>query len=89
VAARLADAHGDDDAALAKLESGLSRHPEASALDRARAILFRAELGVRLGKPSLARASLSQVLEMKLNEDERALVEKELAHASELVSGLA
>ena len=89
VAARLADAHGDDAAALAKLQSGLSRHPEASVLDRARAILFRAELGVRLGKSSLARSSLSEVLEMKLTEDERALVAKELAHVEELVSGIA
>ena len=49
VAARLADAHGDAAAALAKLESGLSRHPEASALDRARAILFRPSWGFAWG----------------------------------------
>jgi catechol 2,3-dioxygenase-like lactoylglutathione lyase family enzyme len=89
MAARLADAKGDEAGALAKLESGLARLPEASALDRARAILYRAELGVRLGQASLARASLSEVLEMKLSEDERALVAKDLAHVSELVSGLA
>jgi hypothetical protein len=89
VAARLADAHGDDAIALQKLEAGLHRHPEASPLDRARAILFRAELGVRLGQPALARSSLAEALEMKLTEDQRALVANELAHVRELVSGLA
>jgi catechol 2,3-dioxygenase-like lactoylglutathione lyase family enzyme len=86
MAARLADAHGDDAAALAKLEGGLSRHPEAAPLDRARAILYRAELGVRLGKSDLARSSLSEVQEMKLKEDERTLLAKELDHVRELVS---
>jgi hypothetical protein len=86
MAARLADSHGDDALALAKLESGLSRHPEASPLDRARAILYRAELGVRLGQPALARSSLSEVQEMNLTEDDRTLIAGELAHVRELVS---
>lgn len=89
VAARLGDAHGDDAAALKTLESGLSRHPEAPVIDRARAILFRAELAVRLGKQSLAQSSLSEVLGMKMDNDERALIAKELAHAAELISGIA
>src|SRR5262245_32026237 len=44
VAARLGDARGEDAQALKTLESGLSRYPKAPALDRARALLFRAEL---------------------------------------------
>jgi hypothetical protein len=89
VAARLGDAHGDDSAALKTLESGLSRYPDAPLLDRARALLFRAELAVRLGKQPLARSSLSEVLALKMDDDERALIEKELAHTTELVSGIA
>jgi hypothetical protein len=86
VAARLGDAHGDDAKALKTLESGLSRYPEAPIIDRARALLYRAELAVRMGKQPLAQSSLSEVLEMKLDNDERALIAKELAHVAELVS---
>jgi catechol 2,3-dioxygenase-like lactoylglutathione lyase family enzyme len=89
VAARLGDAHGDDATALKTLENGLSRYPEAPIIDRARAILYRAELAVRLGKQPLAQSSLSEVLEMKMDNDERARIAKELAHAAELVSGIA
>ncbi len=89
VAARLGDAHGDDAAALKTLESGLARSPDAPVLDRARAMLFRAELAVRLGIRSLAQSSLSEVLTLGLDDDERALIAGELAHTTELVSGVA
>lgn len=85
-AARLGDAHGDEAAALKTLESGLSRYPDAPVVDRARALLFRAELAVRVGKPSLARSSLAEVLSMKLDDDVRALLANELAQTTELVS---
>lgn len=89
VAARLGDAKGDDAAALKALENGLSRYTEASRIDRAKALLFRAELAVRLDEKSLAQSSLTEVLEMNMDADERALVEKELAHTIELVSNMA
>jgi hypothetical protein len=86
VAARLGDAHGDDAAALKTLESGLSRYPEAPALDRARALLFRAELAVRVGDRFLAQSSLSEAQGLTLTSDERASIADELAHTTELVT---
>src|SRR5918997_3161465 len=46
VAARLGDARGDDAAALRTLENGIARYGDAPAMERARALLYRAELAV-------------------------------------------
>jgi hypothetical protein len=89
VAARLGDAHGDDAQALKTLQSGLSRYPEAPILDRARALLFRAELAVRLGNESLAKSSLAEAEALGMSDDERNLIAGELAHTAELVPGIA
>src|SRR5262245_48395597 len=89
VAARLGDAHGDDAAALKTLHSGLSRYADAPIVDRARALLFRAELAIRLGDYPLARSSLSQVLSLRMDDDVKALIANELAHTTEIVSGIA
>jgi len=89
VAARLGDAHGDDAQALKSLESGLSRYQEAPVLVRARALLFRAELAVRLGKRPLAESSLAEALTLPLSDDERVLIASESAHTTELVAGIA
>jgi len=86
VAARLGDAQGDDAAALKTLENGLSRYPDAPIVDRARAILFRAELAIRLGDNSLAQSSLSMALSLNLDDNVKALLANELAHTTELVS---
>jgi catechol 2,3-dioxygenase-like lactoylglutathione lyase family enzyme len=88
VAARLGDSHGDDAAALKALESGFAHHPGAAVVDRARAMLYRAEVAVRLGKGTLAQTSLAEAEAIGLSNDERALIADELAHATELVSGL-
>ena len=48
VAARLADAHGDDAAAMRTLASGLAREADAPPITRAHALLYRAELAIRL-----------------------------------------
>ena len=85
VAARLGDAHGDEAKALKTLENGLKRFPDAPTLDYARAMLYRAELAVRLGDPALARSSLSAVLALEMAEDERATIASELTQTSELV----
>jgi hypothetical protein len=85
VAARLGDAHGDDAKALKTLESGLSRYPDAPLVDRVRALLFRAELAVRVGDRALAQSSLSQVRSLRLDDGVQALIANELAHATELV----
>jgi catechol 2,3-dioxygenase-like lactoylglutathione lyase family enzyme len=85
VAARLGDAHGDEAQALKTLENGLKRYADAPMLDVARALLYRAELAVRLNDQALARSSLSSVLALKLGEEERAMIADELAQTSELV----
>jgi hypothetical protein len=85
VAARLGDAGGYEAKALKTLESGLKKHPDAPVLDHARALLYHAELAVRLGKAALARSSLSTVLALEMADDERAILAPELAQTSELV----
>ena len=87
VAARLGDAHGDDVTALRTVESGLKRFPDAPALDRAKAFLYRAELAIRLKNKELAQMSLSAVEALELSEYERESLAEELAQTSELVWG--
>lgn len=88
VAARLGDAHGSEVDALRTLENALARFPDASALERARAHLYRAELAVRMDKADLAKESLAIVEALELNGEEQRQVQDELAHVSELVSEL-
>jgi hypothetical protein len=85
VAARLGDAHGDEVKALKTLENGLARFPDAPVVDYARALLYRAELAIRLHDHTLAQSSLSTVLALDLAADEQALIADELARTSELV----
>ena len=87
VAARLGDAHGDEAKALKTLENGLKRFPDAPLPDLARALLYRAELAVRLHDMALARSSLSSVLALELSEEDQAMIGDELAQTSELVLG--
>lgn len=88
VAARLGDARGDDALALKTLENGLSRFPDAPAIERVRAYLYRAELAVRLDNPELARASLNAAVEIALTDEEQAMVEDEMQHTTLLVQQL-
>ena len=85
VAARLGDAHGNEAKALKTLENGLKRFPDAPVLDYARAMLYRAELAVRLGDQALARSSLSTVLALEMTDHEKAVIAPELAQTSELI----
>lgn len=87
VAARLGDARGDEAAALKTLEIGIARYVDAPAVERARALLYRAELAVRLGNDALAQSSLAGARELELTDDERATITDELAHTTELISG--
>jgi len=84
---KLGDAHGDEAKALKTLENGLKRFPDAPVLDYARALLYRAELAVRLHDQDLAQSSLSRVLALELGEEARAMLADELAQTSELVLG--
>lgn len=60
VAARHGDARGEDQVALDVLDRGLARHHDAAATDRVRALLYRCELLVRLGRTDEARTTLHQ-----------------------------
>jgi catechol 2,3-dioxygenase-like lactoylglutathione lyase family enzyme len=84
-AARLGDAHGDEAKALRTLEKGLENHPNAPPLDYVRAMLYRAELAVRLGQPTLARESLASAVDAELTAEERAQIADETARTTELV----
>jgi hypothetical protein len=86
VAARLGDAHGDEALALKTLENGLTRFPEAAAMERAKAYLYRAELAVRTKDYELARSSLTAAKSLELTEEERTTLEEEFVHATELVN---
>lgn len=85
VAARLGDSRGDDRKALRTLESGLKRFPEAPVIERARALLYRAELAVRLGEGELARASLELARGLEMSEEERNALAGEVAHVVEVL----
>ena len=85
VAARLADAHGDDAGGLATLERALAKYSDAPAIERARALAYRAELAIRLDRRPLARASLNEIGALDLDDDERAGLAAELDHVEALL----
>ena len=85
VAARLGDARGDETLALKTLENGLTRFANAPARDLAKTLLYRAELAVRTKDYELARTSLAAAKSLELTDEERAALEEEFAHATELV----
>jgi catechol 2,3-dioxygenase-like lactoylglutathione lyase family enzyme len=87
VAARLGDAHGDEQAALKTLENGLRRYSDAAAVEQVRAQLYRAELSVRINDLERARSALSAARSLSLTEAESAAVADELRHVTELIDG--
>jgi hypothetical protein len=80
VAARLADSHGDDAGGVATLERALAKHSDAPPIDRAHALAYRADLAIRLDRPSVGRASLDEIVALDLSDDERASLESDLDH---------
>ena len=87
-AARQGDARGDHSFALKLLDNGLAKFTDAPLLDRARALLYRAELAVRGGDRSAATESLAGALAVDLSEAEKDAISSELAHATEIVDGM-
>jgi hypothetical protein len=87
-AARLGDAKGDDEAAARILDAGLARFVDAPPVERARGLLFRAELAVRLADTVRAVAALGSIQRLPLTERERHELADEIAHAAELVAGM-
>jgi catechol 2,3-dioxygenase-like lactoylglutathione lyase family enzyme len=88
VATRLGDARGDEVTALKTLETGLARFPQAPAIDRAKAYLYRAELAIRTKNRELAQASLTLVQSLALTDPERNAIAEEVAHIASLVGEL-
>jgi hypothetical protein len=86
VAARLGDAKGDEAKALKTLENGLKRYPDAPLLDQARALLYRAELGVRINDQALAVESLAAVQKLELRDHERTEIVEEFTQTAALVT---
>ena len=85
LAARLGDAHGDEALALRTLEKGLERYTEAAPIDRARALLYLAELAARVGDRVRAEAALTAALGLPLSDDERVAVAAEAEQVADLV----
>jgi hypothetical protein len=86
VAARLADAKGDDAGAMATLDRAIDRYPDAPAIDRARALLFRADLAVRLGREEFAATTLAEALAIDLDDGDRESLAAEVSHVESLLS---
>ncbi len=88
-AAGLGDAKGDNVAAMEILVNGLARFPDASAVDRVQALVYHAELAIRMDDQARAEASLqdAKAVAIDLTDDERASTLDEVAHAKELVRG--
>ena len=77
-------ARSRDARALAVLDRGLAQHPEASTVDRARALLYRAELLTRLARGDEAATALRAAQTGLTGEDAEALRD-DLAHARQVV----
>jgi catechol 2,3-dioxygenase-like lactoylglutathione lyase family enzyme len=76
VAARQGDSRGDETQAIAVLDAGLARHPDAPPIEVFEALLYRAELTARTGAdaaPDLATASALLTEHQLGSEAERAL----------------
>jgi catechol 2,3-dioxygenase-like lactoylglutathione lyase family enzyme len=86
VAARLADSHGDDPGGLATLERAIAKYPDAPAVDRARAHLYRADLLVRVGRVADAVRAIASAQAIDLDAGDSAAIAAELAHVEALVA---
>jgi hypothetical protein len=88
-AARQGDAHGDERRAATLLEKGLQRHPDAPATERVEALVYLAELRIRLGEDDRARDLLDVVARTPLGDDERVRAAASLSVCDELRERLA
>jgi hypothetical protein len=83
-AARQADSHGDEQAAIKVLEAGLLRHADAPAPDRIPVLVYLAELAIRTEDFARASAALADLEALSLTDAERTAATAELATAAEL-----
>jgi catechol 2,3-dioxygenase-like lactoylglutathione lyase family enzyme len=84
-AARLGDAKGDDREAARLLANGLERFSEAPPIERARALLYLAELYARVGDQPAATESLANASSIELTADDRESIRADFAHTREVV----
>jgi catechol 2,3-dioxygenase-like lactoylglutathione lyase family enzyme len=83
-AARQGDSKGDDAAAAGMLDRGLDRYAAAPATERVPALIYRAELAVRLGDPGTVRRLRDEVGALSLTAAERAALSEDLAALADL-----
>jgi hypothetical protein len=85
----LGDSKGDHRQAARILDGALRRHgPSAPVVDRVEALVYRAELAVRLGEGQRAASLLTEAHDIELADDERDRLEDALANAAELLRAL-
>lgn len=83
-AARQGGTHGDEPRALAVLDAGLLRHPDATGAQRLPVLAYRAELLVRTGDGAGATAALAAIRALDLGPADRVRYADELAAVAEL-----
>jgi hypothetical protein len=83
-AARQGDARGNEVAAIAVLEAGLTRHTDATAIERVPVLVYLAELLIRSGDRGRAADVLAELRALELDDAASAEVGEELALAAEL-----
>jgi len=83
-AIRLRDFHNDDAAAAKVLDSALARKQEGTQLELARVLAARIELAVVMDQPDLARSLNIQFKNLELLEDDRGLLQDEIAMVKSL-----
>jgi|GEM_PF-4035991 len=71
---------------LPPIPRGDARFSDAPAIDRVRALLYRAELAMRLNDHALAQSSLAAAQALTLTDDETATIAEELVRTVELAA---
>lgn len=85
----MGDSHGDDRQAAKVLDGALRREAEqASPTELVEALVYRAELAVRLDDPAAAREALDRARAVPLDADQRRHAAAALANADTLAASL-
>jgi hypothetical protein len=82
-AARQGDERGAEAGAIAVLDAGLARYPNAPMAERVPLLVYRVELLVRTGDRENAAAALAEIHALHLDEATRTALASDLAAAAE------
>jgi hypothetical protein len=85
-AARHGDSHGDEARAIAVVDAGLVRHPDASPAERVPVLLYLADLLIRSGQFERAALVLAEFRALDLDDGARSRLGDEFAVADDLES---